>query len=261
MRRFLERALRSGAGRPNRWSEHGPRLTLATRAGAIQTPMIRAVMSSSPVPNPNSALAILTAITAVSAATGLTGWWWWVRWKGGKRLLHTAQIERRCAQLGWGLELGSNGLTIYGRSLSRRWLLVAGTSGDPGSVIFTLGAPDLEQALALFCARQARGDARQQSPEFMRTTPAQRVGSRALLTAFAVHAKDRDEAQRFLSPAVERLLIGRPQQEGYRFDPSLRIWICPHGVQIMSARSAVEWLQLRHLIRLGLTIGMRSGFP
>ena len=236
-------------------------MTLTTRDGAIQTPMIRAAMSSSPVPNPNSALAILTAITAVGAATGFTGWFWWTRWKGTQRLLHTDQIKRRCAQLGWGLEVGSSGLTIYGRSLSRRWYLVAGTSGHPGSVIFTLGAPDLEQAQALMCARQARGDARQQSPEFMRTTPAQRVGSRALLSAFTVHAKDRDEAQRFLSPAVERLLIGRSRQEGFRLDPSLRIWICPHGVQIMSARSTVGWLQLRHLIRLGLAIGLRSGIP
>jgi hypothetical protein len=56
-------------------------------------------------------------------------------------------------------------------------------------------------------------------------------------------------------------LIGRSRQEGFRLDPSLRIWICPHGVQIMSARSAVGWLQLRHLIRLGLAIGLRSGIP
>jgi len=223
--------------------------------------MIAAVMSSSPVPIPTSALAILTLLTAVSAVTGLTGWIWWARWQRSQRRLETAQLERCCHRLGWRLEVGNRGVTILGRSLSRRWSLVAGTSGDPGSVIFTLGAPDLDQALALLCARSARGDARQQSPAFMRLTPVQTVGSRAVVRAFTVHAKDREEAQRLLSPTVERLLIGRTPHEAQRADSSLRIWICPHGVQIISARSDVNWVRLRQVIQLGLTIGLRSGFP
>ena len=223
--------------------------------------MIAAVMSSSPVPIPTSAFAILTLLTAVSAVSGLAGWIWWVRWQRSQRRQETAQLEQRCHRHGWRLEVGSRGVTIVGRSLSRRWSLVAGTSGDPGSVIFTLGAPDLDQALALLCARSARGDARQQSPAFMRSTPVQTVGSRAVVQAFAVHAKDREEAQRLLSPAVERLLIGRTSKNVQLADPTLRIWICPHGVQIISARSGVKWMRLQQVIQLGLTIGLRSGFP
>jgi len=223
--------------------------------------MIAAVMSSSPVPIPTSALAILTLLTAMSAVTGLTGWVWWARWHRDQRRLETAQLEQHCHRRGWRLEVGNRGITILGRSLSRRWSLVAGTSGDPGSVIFTLGAPDLDQALALLCARPARGDARQQSPAFMRATPAQIVGSCAMVRGFSVHAKDRDEAQRLLSPAVERLLIGRTSKNAQRADPSLQIWVCPHGVQIISARTDVNWTRLQQVIQLGLTIGLRSGFP
>jgi hypothetical protein len=95
----------------------------------------------------------------------------------------------------------------------------------------------------------------------MRATPVQVVGSSAVLRDFSVHAKDRDEAQRLLSPAVERLLIGRISKNAQRADPSLRIWICPHGVQIISARSDVRWIRLQQVIQLGLTIGLRSGFP
>lgn len=218
-------------------------------------------MSSSLDPIPTSALAILTLLTAVSAVAGLTAWAWWARWQVNQRRLETAQLERRCHRLGWRLEVGNRGVTILGRSVSRRWSLVAGTSGDPGSVIFTLGAPDLDQALALLCARPARGDARQQSPAFVRSTPVQTVGSSAVVRSFTVHAKDREEAQRLLSPAVERLLIGRTSKTAQRVDPSLRIWICPHGIQIISARSDVKWRRLQRMIQLGLAIGLRSGFP
>jgi hypothetical protein len=223
--------------------------------------MIAAVMSSSPVPIPTSALAILTLLTAVSAVAGLTTWNWWARGQRSQRRLDAAQLERGCRRLGWRLEIGHRGVTIRGRSLSRRWSLVAGSTGDPGAVIFTLGAPDLDHALALLCARPARGDARQQSPTFMRSTPVQMVGSHAVVRAFSVHAKDRREAQRLLSPAVERLLIGGTSKPAQRVDPSLRIWICPHGVQIISARSDLQWRQLQQVIQLGLIIGLRSGFP
>lgn len=217
-----------------------------------------------------------TALTGALGWLGLTGLVGMAatlvvvrRWDRAERS-RRARLARQCAHLGWRVEHCACGLTISGRSMSRRWHLQAQSSelgvgaamgcSASGVVTFTLGAPDLSRTLAMVCAHAQWSRAQQRAPQFFLTTRRHRVGTDALRQGFRIHAENQNEAQRLLSHSIERLLIRWPSRLGLGPDKTLQIWICPHGVQVVSTCGLNDWVRLRHVIRIGLEIGRRAGF-
>jgi hypothetical protein len=223
--------------------------------------MISVVMNSPSADSTSPAVALMAGAAVFTVVCSTRAWQLWQRRCEHRDRERLGRIGFNCQRLGWNFEQSGVWVRLRGRSLSQRWQLVARTDAARGAVVFTLGSPDLAQALALVCARPARLQASLEEPAFVRDTAVHAIGGRALALRFSIYARDRSEAQRLLSPRIERLLMVWPRRLRRRVDPSLRIWVCPHGIQLMSHGDALDWNGLRHWIQIGLAIGQRSGFP